>query len=518
MKEKDISRRDFIIMSSLGLAGLLAGPLEGVAEAMMRGDMMGGGMGGGMMGGGMMGGVAVMDLAPGGNFRDPVEMAGVVNKPGVVEVGLEVKPATVNVNGYMMNMLTYNGSFQGPTIRVKRGDLLKVRFKNSLTLSTATNTLGHRTDITNLHTHGLHVSPSGNSDNPHLEFVPGQEFLYEIDLSKEEPGHLNFYHPHVHGGVSEQFWGGLSGAVVVEDDRDSVLKGIERHILIIRDISFNGAYPSPHLGHMDYMHGKEGNIVMVNGQSNPVLPIKKGQVQRWQILNTSNARFLRLALENHTMYLVGTDGGLVDRPYPLREILVSPGERIDVLVKADQEARNYRLVSLPYNRSRHGNSQTFTIMTMSYDGQGGKEDIPPVINREAKRIVKDPGSLPYQKIVLGMGMGRGYINGRTFGENTCTLNSRVGTYEIWDVENPTCMDHPLHYHVNSAQVLSINGGDPGYASLYTSIPALKDVVVIPKWGSARLLMLVTDFTGMSMFHCHIIEHEDIGMMGHWNIV
>jgi FtsP/CotA-like multicopper oxidase with cupredoxin domain len=513
MKEKDVSRRNFMALTSLGLTGLFVAPFTRIAEAGMGGDMMGGGMGCGMMGA-----TAVMESPPGALLKDPVDMPLLNGGPGVVEILLEPKPALVNINGTMVNMLTYNGYFHGPTIRAKRGDLLKIRFKNSLP-RTGPNALGHQADVTNLHTHGLHVSPSGNSDNPMLHFSPGEEFIYEIDLSKEGGGHLNFYHPHVHGAVSEQFWSGLTGALVLEDENNSPLKGVETHILILKDLSLAGAYPAPHMGHMDYMHGKEGNLVMVNGQTHPVLPIKEGQVQRWQILNASNARFYKLALENHPLYLVGTDGGLLDKPYPVQEILMCPGERVDVLVKADREPKNYRLISLPYSRNSHCSTQAqaFTLMTMSYDGKGGKDDIPPSINPDAKRITADVNSLPRQRLVLSMGRGRGYINGATFGENTCTVNSRVGTYEIWEISNSSFMDHPFHYHANSAQVLSVRGGDPGYGSLYASIPAWKDVVIIPKWGSATLLMSVKDFTGMSMFHCHIIEHEDIGMMGIWNL-
>lgn len=505
MKTGRLSRREFIALASVGMAGVLVDP----AGAMMRG-----GMGGcGMMG---TGGTGIIDPPPGVSFKDPLEMPTVNSSQGLVEVFLETKQAPVNVNGATAYLLTYNGAFNGPTIRAKKGDLLRVRFKNSLPRTMMRNMLGHEKDPTNIHTHGLHVSPSGNSDNVMIQFNPGEEFVYEYDLSKEEPGHLNFYHPHVHGSVAEQLWGGLAGPLVIEDGLTS-LKGIETHILMLKDISLAGAVPAPHSGHMDYVHGKEGWIVMVNGQVNPVLPVKQGRLQRWRIVNASNARFYKLGLEGHTIYLVGTDGGLLDRPYPLKEILISPGERIDVLVRADRAAGNYRLLSLPYSREHHSGFQTVTLMTISYDGQGGKDDIPPSINPDAKRAAVDMRSLPRQRLVLSMGRGRGFINGRTFGENTCTINSRVGTFEIWEIVNYSCMDHPFHQHVNSAQVLSISGGDPGYASLYASIPAWKDVVLIPAWGSVTMLMQVADFTGMSMFHCHIIEHEDIGMMGIWNI-
>jgi FtsP/CotA-like multicopper oxidase with cupredoxin domain len=115
-------------------------------------------------------------------------------------------------------------------------------------------------------------------------------------------------------------------------------------------------------------------------------------------------------------------------------------------------------------------------------------------------------------------MGRGYINGQDFDVDPYTIMSTVGTYEVWQISVAGGMDHPFHLHVNHAQVLSISGGDPAYASLYTQIPAWKDTIIVPKMGTITILVPIMDYTGMTMFHCHIVEHEDIGMMGMWHIM
>lgn len=312
-------------------------------------------------------------------------------------------------------------------------------------------------------------------------------------------------------------WAGLSGALAIEDDV-ATLSGYETHILMLKDIELSGSEPAPYTSMMEYMHGKEGNTVMVNGQVNPLLTIKPGQVQRWRVVNSSTARFYKLSLENHNMYLIGTDGGLLDRPYQLTEILVSPGERIDLLVKATKSSGKYRLLSLAYDGGIN-NPQTVTLMTVSYKGSKVAEAIPTSINPNAKRLMLDTSTLPAQSIVLSMHQGRGYINDQTFidHENCYTAMSQVGRYEVWEVTNQSGMDHPFHHHTNPAQVLSINGGDAKYAQLYTSIPAWKDCTIVPKWGSIKLLMPVMDYTGHAMVHCHIIEHEDIGMMAMWHI-
>ncbi len=514
MREGYLNRRNFLRLTSLGSAGVFLGLSENSVQAMMRGM----GMGMGMTGGGISG---LIDPPPGEAFRDPVQLSTMSSVPGVVDVSLEAKVSPVRIGYGTANLATYNGCYGGPTIRVKNTDRLLIRFRNSLPRSPALNMLGHERDVTNIHTHGLHVSPLGKSDNVHLQFSPGQEFLYEYDLSKQAPGALCFYHPHIHGTVAEQVWSGMAGALLVEDGSDA-LAAYETHLLVLKDISLWGAEPEPYLKPMDYMHGKTGRMVMVNGQINPVLPIKPGQVQRWRVLNASNARFYKLFLENHPLHAIGTDGGLLDRPYPLSSLLLSPGERIDVLVRGSQTPANYRLLSLPYANGCHGgchggNGQTITLMTMACTGAPANDAIPASINPEARRVAVDIASLPKQSMVLSMGMGMGFINGRTFGQNTFTINSRVGTYELWEISNFSHMGHPFHQHVNAAQVLAVRGGDPEYASFYTTAPAWKDTVVVPAMGSVTLLVPVMDFPGMVMMHCHILEHEDIGMMGMWNI-
>jgi FtsP/CotA-like multicopper oxidase with cupredoxin domain len=459
----------------------------------------------------------VIDPPRGVLFKDPVEMPNISTTAGVVDVNIEAKMAPVNIDGTTAELMTYNGLFPQPTIRVKKGDVLKVNFKNSLPEEMEESVLEDaERNVTNLHTHGWHVSPSGNADNILIPFSPGDEFVYEYDTSKQEAGTLSYLHPHIHKTVADQMWNGLSGSALVVEDETDVLSSFETHVILLKDISLNGSVVEPYTLE-DYVNGKEGNIVMVNGLVNPVLPIKPGQVQRWRIVNESTARIYKLNLDDHTIFLVGTDGGLLDKAYPLSEILLSPGERVEVLVKADQSSGDYKFRSLPYDRGRNI-LQKITLMTVSYDGTSVIDSIPSSINPNAKRLNMDISSLPRKSLELSMGVGVGYINGKVFGEDTLTISSKVGTYEVWEIINRGPMDHSFHQHVNPSQILSIEGGDPDYASLYTSIPAWKDTIIVPKRGRITMLVPVLDYTGITVFHCHILEHEDIGMMGVWRLV
>jgi FtsP/CotA-like multicopper oxidase with cupredoxin domain len=352
-----------------------------------------------------------------------------------------------------------------------------------------------------------------------VTLAPGESTVYEYDLSRHRPGNLNFYHPHVHGNVADQMWGGLSGPLVVADEVPALTPYPER-VLVIKDLTLAGAEPAAHANRMSYMHGLEGNLVLVNGQVNPRLTIAPGAVQRWRVLNACTARFLRLSLAGHTMHLVGTDGGLLDRPYPVAEVLLAPGERIDLLVRADQQAGSYRWLSLPYQRGGMSGQQQVTLMTLTYAGAAVNQALPAVVDPAARRESLDVAALPRKRLSLTMGHGSVGIDGITYvNHDSCYLtHSRTGTWEVWEVSNPGGMDHPFHHHTNSAQVLSVTGGDPGYARLYTAAPAWKDVTIVPGGGRVELLMPVRDYAGMAMLHCHIIEHEDLGMMGVWHIM
>lgn len=473
----------------------------------------------GGMGGCMMNCTSTTVINPplGTAFQDPVTMPNISTTPGVVEVNLEAKIAPINVNGVTANLLTYNGAYPAPTIKVKKGDLLKVHYKNSLP-NTGTNMMGASNDLSNLHTHGLHVSPMGNSDNLMLSFASGQTFDYQYDLSLHPGSNLNFYHPHRHGNSAEQLWGGMAGALEVADET-TALASFETHTMVLKDISLSGNAPAPHSSN-DFMNGKEGDTLMINGQVNPVLNMKPGQVQRWKIVNASNARFYKLSLGSHTFQVIGTDGGLLNKPYPQSTLLLSPGERVDVLVKASSTKGYYKLLSNPYNRGMmSGSSSTITMLNINVTGTAVSNTIPSTINASNVKL-SVPAGTPTRQITLSMDMMgmKAYINGISFTEtNAYTAHSFLNTYEVWEIFNNSMMDHPFHQHVNPAQVISISGGDSAYKSFYTTAPAWKDTVIVPAGGSIKLLVPIKDYAGLTMFHCHILEHEDMGMMGLWDI-
>jgi len=511
-----LSRRTFLQWVPLVAAGAISGVTATTGSALAR-----------MLPGAGPGRIPPsVDPPPGDTFEDPPALSLDRSMPGIAEGRLTVAATTIAMAGRTVRLHTYNGAFPGPTISVAKGETLRLHVSNELAADGAVNSLGFVRGATNIHTHGWHVSPSDPMDNVARRIEPGKTWTYQYDLRRLKPGALGWYHPHVHGLVAEQLWSGLAGALVVADP-NRALADYETHLLVLKDIELSGTEPEPYLSLHDYVMGKEGDIVMVNGAVHPVLSMRPGQVQRWRVVNASTARFYKLSLAGHSLYVVGTDGGLLDKPYAQPTLLLAPGERVDLLVRASMTPGTYKLLALPYARvgmmmgSRGWSGQQVTLLTVEVSGANTDDELPAVVRRRSRRSTVDVSRLPHRTFTLAMRAGRGTINGFDFDVLPYTFTSdlpdRGASYEVWTIRNPTGMDHPWHQHVNDAQILSIRGGDADYRGLHTSVPGWKDTVIVPRGGSVTQLVRLQHWTGTTMFHCHIVEHEDIGMMGEWTI-
>lgn len=464
-------------------------------------------------------------------FADPPLFSCRRPEAGVVELEVVAQANSAVIDGASVSLLTY-GSYPGPTLRVRSGETVRLNFTNNLP------------EATNLHLHGLHVSPS--VDDPFAEIQPGETRLYEFTLPDFASGTF-WYHPHLHGKVAEQLYAGLLGTIIVEGPYDLTpeLREAEEHILVLKDFSFEDS-AIPAFTMMDWMNGKEGNVLTVNGLVQPVLEAENSTL-RLRLLNASNARYYRLALENHPLYLIATDGGLLERPVELSELLLASGERAEVLVRLEREG-SFKLQTLPYDRgAMMGRMQGMGNMDMGgmnmegmdHSGmdmsQGGDEamggemmDIGASSLETLLTIVApanpQPTALPSslanvqsldlskavttRQFVFGENMMQAefFINDRAFDMNRVDVNAKLDTLEIWELVNNTDMDHPFHLHTYPFQIISRNGVAEPYR-------AWKDVVNVKKGESVRIAVPFKNFTGTTVYHCHIVEHEDRGMMG-----
>lgn len=402
------------------------------------------------------------------------------------------------------NLLTYNGQIPGPRLEAKPGDTVQIRFTNRLS------------QPTNLHYHGLHIPPTGTGDNVFLEILPSESHTYEFQIPRNHPAGTFWYHPHYHGLVAEQLFGGLAGLFVVRGELDEIseLKAAQEAFLVLKDFALDRSGNIPNPGHMAQMTGRIGDLLTANGQFNPSLEISQGGLLRLRLLNASSSRFFWLSLEDHPFYLIATDGGAIASLVEMSDLMLAPGERAEVLVKADREPGQYRLLNQPFNPAQGmmgggtmgtQRNTTETVATLTYSGT---TELLPLPNQLiAVESLPEPQTTRQFTLNHGMGMGMVFlINGKAFEHNRIDTPVSLNTVEDWEIINTGTMAHPFHVHVNKFQVISRNGQPVPYA-------AWKDVVTVSPSESVRIRIPFRDYAGKTVYHCHVLDHEDQGMMG-----
>jgi FtsP/CotA-like multicopper oxidase with cupredoxin domain len=440
---------------------------------------------------------------------------------GFLSFDLVAEAQRVKLGNRNANLLTYNGQIPGPRLEAKPGDRVQIRFTNRLN------------QPTNLHYHGLHIPPTGTGDDVFLEILPGESHTYAFQIPQNHPAGTFWYHPHYHGLVAEQLFGGLAGLFVVRGELDEIpeIQAAQEAFLVLKDFALdnNGSIPNP--GHMAQMTGRIGDLLTTNGQFNPSLGIPTGGRLRLRLLNASSSRFFWLSLEEHPFYLIATDGGAIASPIELNDLVLAPGERAEVLVQGNQESGQYRLLNQPFNPtqgmmgggmmgrgmmgrgmmgrgmmgSAPNRSTSETVATLIYSGTTDTLPLP------TQLIPVEPLPEPQttRQFVLNHGMGMGMvflINGQAFDHSRIDTQVSLNTVEDWEIVNTGTMAHPFHVHTNKFQVLSRNGQPAPYA-------AWKDVVLVSPGETVRIRIPFRNYVGKTVYHCHVLDHEDRGMMG-----
>lgn len=456
---------------------------------------------------GMMGGFPMAGTLPEGAPLDQFpELANEVTETGQFAGTLVAAPTPATlIPGRSTAMWLYNGVAPGPLLELCEGQHVRIRLDNRLLLATT------------VHWHGLLVPPDQDG-NPMDPVHPGASRIYEFDVPVGAAG-TYWYHPHAHQTVAQQVAHGLAGPLIVRSD-DDPLAHIPEVTMFVSGLRLDRTAQISANNPMDWMLGRQGEALLVNGGRLPVHTVRPGTTQRWRILNATSARYLRIALDGHTLTLIGTDGGLLAAPIVgLSEILLAPAQRIEVLVtlNATPNAR-YRLRALVYQSAHMGmatyRDDDLMILATTAEVPGEPDVIPSLL-----RPISDLGD-PHtrQRIelsesmgmgMMGAGMSRFLINGRSFDMNRVDLTTVQGRVELWDIVNNTSMDHPFHIHGTQFQLVSREA-----AGVVTPAPYLAwiDTVNVPARQSATIKVCQT-MPGIRMLHCHILEHEDAGMMG-----
>lgn len=422
-----------------------------------------------------------------------------------------------------------NGDVLGPTLRFRRGERVRVEVTNALGVTTT------------LHWHGLQL-PARVDGGPYQTIAPGATWLSEYDVIQRAM--TAWYHPHQMHETARHVYMGLAGLILVEDPAQTVelpsTYGVDDLPLVIQDrrLFADGTHPyspgkTPSMH--DHMAGLRGETMLVNGRITPRAVVPRGLV-RLRVLNGSNARIYNFGFSDDRTFLhVASDGGLLDAPITTRRVVLAPGERAELLVDfgGDPEGAEVELASysgevfgelftgmMGANLADALDRTTFSIMTFQAGAVPARSIAAPTA---FDPIVRDAeaDAVRTRTIAMSMQAGSVFINGAQMtqlGAVPAAINFqiRANDAEIWQVTNTSGMAHPLHIHNRHFQILTIDGQPPPPA-----LAGWKDTVIIRPGRVVRLLLRfegTPDAESPYLFHCHILEHEDMGMMGQFFLV
>lgn len=447
-------------------------------------------------------------------------------------IALEAREAATEFfAGSASPTLGFNGTYLGPTIRLHAGDDVEIAVANRMRQATA------------VHWHGLLV-PGELDGGPHQAIAPGA--TWRPVLPVRQPAATLYYHAHLHHATAAQVYFGLAGMLVVRDAAEAALGlpseyGVDDLPLILQDRQFEDGRLVMPGGMMTAMQGARGDTILVNGTAHAFVRVPARRV-RLRLLNASNARDYHLAFDDgRAFHWIAGDGGLLAAPVERRALALSPGERAEILVDFSDGAaavlatgadRNAPMMGM-MGRATSPRVERWTQPVLAFE-----VDSPPGVPAALPARLAEPEAWDASRAVrvrrftldmaMGMGMmgGRGMgmrggmgtggmdmfsINGRAFDMGRIDERVRLGDFEIWEVAGDM-MAHPFHIHGVQFRVLGRGAGGPGALDA-----GLKDTVRVEE--PVRLLVRFTQPARAApfMYHCHILEHEDLGMMGQFSV-
>lgn len=447
---------------------------------------------------------------------------------GVLDTSLHMSTADITVHGTTYTTgFEYNQQLPGPTLFICPGDKLILHLYNGSPLPT------------NLHVHGLHVNPNGNGDDVFIDVPPLTEHTYDYVIPTDQFPGFYWYHPHYHPYVEPEEAGGALGAIVVEGSLDNLLPNVPERLIEISggnerfkgqalgtaaspaSTTFNGKGVPPPIGVPD---------LLVNGVPDPTLKIQPGQLQRWRILNATSDRLLDLELPGVTFDVLAQDGVTLRNMRPMKQILISPGSRVEVLVRGAPNGV-YTMSALPFRQCYKGcnpfagpvtgtTSAKESLITVNSNGPVTHDQLPagPIGNPpDLRKLQVDVHRtiLFTQRPISSVQAPQFDINDRAFNPNRTDITMKLNSVEEWTLSNPSngaALEwHTFHIHQNPFQVISINGRPVNYIDW-------QDNVSLAPGETIKILIHPIDFTGKFVFHCHVLFHEDEGMMATVQVV
>ncbi len=410
------------------------------------------------------------------------------------------KSTKVFMNGIETETFGYNGDFLGPVMKVNKGEKVKVHIENSL-----------GDEETTVHWHGLEI-PGDVDGGPHQVIQPNEVVTSSFTIT--QPAATLWYHPHPLHKTGEQVYKGLAGLFYIEDSVSKQLNipktyGEDDFPIIIQDRNLGReGQLSYDLDRMSLMHGLHGDTPLINGAFDPSLEVPKGKV-RLRILNGSNARIYQLKLSGkHDFWQIASDGGFLEKPVKMNSIVLAPAERAEIIVDFSSFKEGEKMKLFDQDTSLIN----FVVGSESKD----TSEIPKTLTTIQKLV---PTEVTTTRTFTLQGMGHSVnINGKQMDIGRIDEEIQLNTTEVWEVLNPAHhggtmagMPHPFHVHGVQFQVLERNGKEPP-----ENERGWKDTVLLMPGEKVKIIATFKK-PGVFMYHCHILEHEDAGMMGQFEV-
>ncbi len=494
-------------------------------------------------------------------FQNPPDLRA---QNGRLETAFTVQytdPKTTKIAGCGVKLRTYGGKLVAPTLRVKQGDVIDLLLKNNLPKESPNeiqaqfdqenqnaylDTVPASFNTTNMHFHGLHVSPAGNSDNVLLAIAPQSNFPYEVTLPKDHPIGTYWYHAHAHGSTSIQVGSGMAGAIVIEDDPSITPKALlaanaNEKIFVLQSILYNqqgelnnitSLFPG---GDCSQSSNKDTwpcskRRITINGQIVPVITMKRGEVQRWRLIDTAFREGIAFAVEGHDLHEIALDGnylGRVDTWKDGKAIDLQPGYRSDVLIKASMTPGEYRIVDQPTSKEnalRQADEPEHLLAILKVTDEVDDMALPTSAEMAALApfgdldLSKQAVGVQEAAFKLGQDMPgkKNYfqVNYRAFNPDH-VRQLALGGVDMWSlttVGDPAAvpnsippLKHVFHIHVNPFQWQRT--GPDGKSQM-----VWKDTLLVQGPAVTNVYTQYRTYTGKFVMHCHILDHEDLGMM------
>ncbi len=379
---------------------------------------------------------------------------------------------------------TFNGEVPGPVIEANVGDTIEVRLTNNLSQATT------------IHWHGIRVpADMDGTSEVQRPVEPGESFTYRFAV----PDAGTFWY-HSHHNETEQIERGLYGPLIVRAVDEPRLD--RERILVVDDLKLTSAGELAPFGDSHEHHaGREGEVRLLNGRQEPELELRGGQLERWRMVNAANTRYVRLSIGGRPFSIIGTDGGLLPAPRQATEVLLTPGERVDLIVGPFEEGDLIEVEGLPYDRGQ-GESERERFATVRVGATASSRAELPDLAREIAPLVA-PGTEPTRTISMKTLMHGGH--------DQRDEPVHVGEIQVWELVNDSHGDHPFHLHGFFFQVVEVDG-EP------SPVLSWEDTVNVPQGSRIKIAWLPDDRPGWWMYHCHILEHHAMGMMAHFEVV